>query len=93
MISGDCTLGNPEYFLEAFKNITSIFEKNKQPYLYVLGNHDHYGDFTPEQIYEMDRNVGGSLRGDQKNVRLGIYDRLGNVVFNVWAFDTRSSNC
>jgi hypothetical protein len=58
-----------------------------------LGNHDRAGDVTPKEIYEMDKKVPGSLRGDVENVRLEIYDRVGNIVFNVWGFDTGDARC
>ena len=54
MISGQDFKNQSELYKTCFKNVTQIFEKHNQPYLYILGNHDREGDFSPSDLYHMD---------------------------------------
>jgi len=108
IITGDAVTGdsfwsflgfNPFFYQVNWWLFTRPYQKYKIPYAYVLGNHDHQGNYQYDQIAALDKTHDFSLMGTSPdgipNYHVPIYASRNEteVASLLWMFYTNDFSC
>lgn len=105
-ISGqDLFSSRPGFFKSRWEKLTKPFLERQTLYAYVLGNHDHQGDYNYQQIADLDKTHSYSLfAGDAtidpdsiSNYKLEVLssfeDKENTPSALIWCSDTKDTGC